>query len=65
MQCTITKIDGAYNVKNLRIRGHFCKTNIPSNTAFRGYGAPQAIAIVENVIDVISSALRISPEKVN
>lgn len=27
-----------------------CKTNLPSNTAFRGFGAPQAMFAIENII---------------
>ena len=27
--------DGSYKVPNLRVRGHCCKTNLASNTAFR------------------------------
>ena len=33
--------DNSYLVPNLRVRGHCCKTNLPSNTAFRGFGGPQ------------------------
>jgi xanthine dehydrogenase/oxidase len=27
--------DGSYRVPSIRVRGHCCKTNLPSNTAFR------------------------------
>lgn len=30
-----------YLVPNIRGVGYLCKTNIPSNTAFRGFGVPQ------------------------
>ncbi len=33
--------DSTYNVPNFRVRGRICKTNLPSNTAFRGFGGPQ------------------------
>ena len=33
--------DNSYLVPNLRVKGHCCKTNLPSNTAFRGFGGPQ------------------------
>ena len=33
--------DNSYHVPALRATGHCCKTNLPSNTAFRGFGGPQ------------------------
>ncbi len=32
-----------YFVPNVKVRGFCCKTNLPSNTAFRGFGAPQGL----------------------
>lgn len=40
----------AYRCPNLRIVGKICKTNLPSNTAFRGFGGPQGQIIGEHVI---------------
>ncbi|XP_072356297.1 xanthine dehydrogenase/oxidase isoform X2 [Scyliorhinus torazame] len=40
-------IDNAYKIPNLRVIGYVCKTNLPSNTAFRGFGAPQAMLLAE------------------
>lgn len=34
-------MDNAYTFANLRLIGRACKTNRASNTAFRGFGAPQ------------------------
>uniref|UniRef100_A0A665VNZ2 FAD-binding PCMH-type domain-containing protein n=1 Tax=Echeneis naucrates TaxID=173247 RepID=A0A665VNZ2_ECHNA len=50
-------MDNAYNIPNLRGRGTVCRTNLPSNTAFRGFGVPQAVLIVENVINDVAAAL--------
>uniref|UniRef100_A0A8C9WEF3 Aldehyde oxidase 6 n=1 Tax=Scleropages formosus TaxID=113540 RepID=A0A8C9WEF3_SCLFO len=44
-------IDNAYSVPNLRGRATACKTNLPSNTAFRGFGVPQSMLVVESVIN--------------
>ncbi len=33
--------DNVYRIPNVLARGHVCKTNLPSNTAFRGFGGPQ------------------------
>lgn len=40
----------AYAIPNVRITAASCRTNLPSNTAFRGFGAPQAIAVIEAAI---------------
>ena len=31
----------AYYVPNMIVKGRCCKTNLASNTAFRGFGAPE------------------------
>jgi xanthine dehydrogenase large subunit len=49
--------DNAYFVPNISIMGRICKTNLPSNTAFRGFGGPQGVAGVENIIEEIAAAL--------
>ena len=40
----------AYAIAHVRITAASCRTNLPSNTAFRGFGAPQAIAVLESAI---------------
>lgn len=40
----------AYRCPNMRVVGKICKTNLPSNTAFRGFGGPQGQIIGEHVI---------------
>ncbi len=49
--------ENAYFVPNISIMGRVCKTNLPSNTAFRGFGGPQGVAGMENVIEEIAAAL--------
>lgn len=50
--------DNAYYLPNARIEGRVCKTNLPSNTAFRGFGGPQGVATIENVMSEIALALK-------
>ena len=50
--------DNAYYVPNMRVIGKAYKTNLPSNTAFRGFGGPQGIAVIETVIDRIARILK-------
>jgi xanthine dehydrogenase molybdopterin binding subunit len=51
-------IDNAYFIPNLRVQGYSWKTNLPSNTAFRGFGGPQGMAVIENIIDRIARYLK-------
>jgi xanthine dehydrogenase large subunit len=57
MERTLLHADNAYYLPNIKIKGRICKTNIPPNTAFRGFGGPQAIAVIENVIQDIAAAV--------
>jgi xanthine dehydrogenase large subunit len=41
----------AYLVPNARIHASSCRTNLPPFTAFRGFGAPQAMFVMEAAID--------------
>ncbi|XP_034072758.1 aldehyde oxidase 1-like isoform X2 [Gymnodraco acuticeps] len=49
--------ENAYNFPNLRGRAAACRTNLPSNTAFRGFGVPQALMVLENMINDVAMAL--------
>ena len=43
------------------IRGTVCRTNYPPNTAFRGFGGPQGVATIENILEEIAVLLKIDP----
>jgi len=51
-------MENAYNIPNLDLKGYICKTNVASNTVFRGTGAPQAAFLIENIVDTISCYLK-------
>uniref|UniRef100_A0A4W5NY32 Aldehyde oxidase 1 n=1 Tax=Hucho hucho TaxID=62062 RepID=A0A4W5NY32_9TELE len=57
-------LDNAYNVPNLRGRSVACKTNLPSNTAFRGFGVPQSMLVTENMINDVAMMLGCNAEEV-
>ena len=57
-------IDNAYHFDHLRCHGLVCRTNLPSNTAFRGFGGPQGMAVVENVLADVATYLGIDPTAV-
>ncbi|XP_027780828.1 aldehyde oxidase [Marmota flaviventris] len=60
----LLKMDNAYKFANLRCRGWACQTNLPSNTALRGFGFPQAALITESCIVEVAAKCGLSPEKV-
>ena len=53
--------DNAYYLGDATINGHRCKTNTASNTAFRGFGGPQGMVAIEQVMDHIARHLGLDP----
>ncbi len=43
-------LDNAYFLENVDFEGRICRTNLPSNTAFRGFGGPQGMLVVEDAL---------------
>ena len=54
-------LDGAYKIENVHLHGLCLKTNFGSGTATRGFGKPQASAIIETVLDHGASVLGLDP----
>jgi xanthine dehydrogenase large subunit len=61
MERSMLHAENAYYVSDVSIRGTVCRTNLPSNTAFRGFGGPQGIAVMENVIEEVATHLGLDP----
>ena len=64
MERSMLHADNAYFIPNLVVSGTVCRTNHPSNTAMRGFGGPQGIAAVENVIEEVAAYLGLDPLEV-
>ncbi|XP_069343758.1 aldehyde oxidase 2 [Eulemur rufifrons] len=60
----ILKLENAYKICNLRFRGRACMTNLPSNTAFRGFGFPQGTLVTESCITAVAAKCGLPPEKI-
>jgi len=58
---TMFHCDNAYFLEHITIVSHRCKTNTVSNTAFRGFGGPQGMFAIENVVDDIARHLGKDP----
>jgi xanthine dehydrogenase molybdopterin binding subunit len=55
-------LDNAYYIPHVEFSGIVVKTNLPSNTAFRGFGGPQGMLVIEEIIDRIARRTGIAPE---
>ncbi len=53
--------DNAYYLGDVEIRSYRCKTNLVSNTAFRGFGGPQGMVAIERIIDEIAMTVGRDP----
>jgi xanthine dehydrogenase large subunit len=54
-------LDNAYYLEHIEIVSHRCKTHTVSNTAFRGFGGPQGMLVIEQVLDDIARTLQLDP----
>ncbi len=54
-------LDNAYFIPNLRFEGRLVRTNTASNTAFRGFGGPQGMLVIEEVLSRAAEHLGIDP----
>ncbi|KAM4023680.1 aldehyde oxidase-like [Anomaloglossus baeobatrachus] len=64
VEAGLLNMDNAYKIPNIRGKGNACKTNLPSNTAFRGFGFPQAALVTETWMSEIAIKIGLPPEKV-
>lgn len=59
MERTLFHATNTYNVANVFVTAHACKTNLPPNTAFRGFGGPQGMFVIECALDHAAKSLGI------
>jgi xanthine dehydrogenase large subunit len=55
-------VDNAYYVPALEVTGFVCKTHKTSQTAFRGFGGPQGMLVIEDILDRVARTLGLPPE---
>jgi xanthine dehydrogenase large subunit len=56
--------DNAYFIASLEATGYVCRTNKTSQTAFRGFGGPQGMLVIEDVLDRIARTLNLPADVV-
>jgi len=57
----VCHVDNAYFLEHVEIVSHRCRTNTVSNTAFRGFGGPQGMLVVEDVLGRCAPLLGLDP----
>ncbi|HTY48843.1 MAG TPA: xanthine dehydrogenase molybdopterin binding subunit [Steroidobacteraceae bacterium] len=57
----VLHLDNAYFIPHLGVASHRCRTHTVSNTAFRGFGGPQGMMVIEQVMDEIARTLGLDP----
>lgn len=50
LERTLFHCTNAYFVPNVKATAYSCRTNLPPNTAFRGFGGPQGMFVMESAI---------------
>ncbi|MEY4529415.1 MAG: xanthine dehydrogenase molybdopterin binding subunit [Deinococcota bacterium] len=56
-------IDNAYFIPHIRVAGRVCKTNKTSQTAFRGFGGPQGMLVIEDILGRVAPLLGVRGEE--
>ena len=57
-------IDNAYRIPAVEVTGRVCRTHKTSQTAFRGFGGPQGMLVIEEVLSRAAQALTLPPDLV-
>ena len=64
MERTLFHSTNAYFVPNVIAKAYSCKTNLPPNTAFRGFGGPQGKFAIEAAIVKAAESLGVNPAEI-
>jgi xanthine dehydrogenase large subunit len=57
-------VDNCYKVPHLEVVGRVCRTHHVSHTAFRGFGGPQGMLVIEEIVDRVARSLDLPPHVV-
>jgi xanthine dehydrogenase large subunit len=61
---TLFHCTNAYYIPNVKATGYCCRTNLPSNTAFRGFGGPQGKFVIECAISKAAEVMKTDAYKI-
>lgn len=64
LERTLFHSTNTYYIPNTKVTAYSCRTNLPPNTAFRGFGGPQGMFVIESAIVHAARELKIKPRKI-
>ena len=64
LERTLFHCTNSYFIPNVSATAYSCKTNLPPNTAFRGFGGPQGMFVIESAIAHAAEKLNIPASEI-
>ena len=64
LERTLFHCTNSYNIPNVTATAYCCRTNLPPNTAFRGFGGPQGMFVIESAIAHAAEKLRVTAAEI-
>ena len=64
LERTLFHCTNSYFVPHVTATAYCCRTNLPPNTAFRGFGGPQGMFVIESAITHAATELHVSPAEI-
>lgn len=64
LERTLFHCTNAYHIPHVWARALSCRTNLPPNTAFRGFGGPQGMFVIESALAMAAEKLGIRKEEI-
>ncbi|MEW6196365.1 MAG: molybdopterin cofactor-binding domain-containing protein [Bacteroidota bacterium] len=61
LERTLFHSTNSYFIPNVKATAYCCRTNLPPFTAFRGFGGPQAMFVVESAIHKAANVMNVEP----
>lgn len=56
--------NNSYFIPNTKVTAYSCRTNLPPNTAFRGFGGPQGMFVIESAIAHAAHEIGVSKHRI-
>jgi xanthine dehydrogenase large subunit len=64
LERTLFHCTNSYFIPNVSATAYSCRTNLPPNTAFRGFGGPQGMFVIESAIAHAAERLGVSASEI-
>lgn len=64
LERTLFHCTNSYFIPNVTAIAYSCRTNLPPNTAFRGFGGPQGMFVIESAIAHAAEKLGVRPSEI-